>query len=355
MITKFIKKILLLSILIILLYNGKLMIVEAETSKNNAILKNGTIIYFNPETNSRCTTLDYYNNTKNSDAEKNTGCMKWYVFLDDIKSSTLNLLLDHNSSNGSYWSSTKNLSGPNEALINLKRDTLSWTTKISSKNNVTNYTYSDATYTINYDDYHARFITAEEIAKIVGKNWNQKNAFIDSKFYFDTLSNIQPTEYKFGWLYDRINTHCTNTGCLNNGSKSISGYWTSSAVSGTNSKAWYIVYTGKLDNGNVDNRYIAGIRPVIEVEKDSLKQTINVISNHGTVNVISKQYAGSTVNFDIFPNEHYKLKDVKVIDSNNNEILIQNRNFIMPEDDVTLIVCFNESFSTSITGLIPAI
>ena len=52
---------------------------------------NGTVVYYNPETNTKCTASQAV-----STAGTKTGCMRWYTFNDE-GTDTINLLLDHNT------------------------------------------------------------------------------------------------------------------------------------------------------------------------------------------------------------------------------------------------------------------
>ena len=103
---------------------------------------NGTAIYFNPNSNSVCSKAEATSNTS-----KSNGCMKWYTFNDD-GSSTVNLLLDHNTTATVAWASTgTNANGPVEVKKQLENDIASWNGAVKST---------------------ARLIEASEIAKITG-------------------------------------------------------------------------------------------------------------------------------------------------------------------------------------------
>ena len=62
------------------------------------ILANGTVVYYNPETNTKCTSAEAV-----SVSGTKAGCMRWYAFNDDGKSKTVNLLLDHNTTAAVPW------------------------------------------------------------------------------------------------------------------------------------------------------------------------------------------------------------------------------------------------------------
>ena len=204
---------------------------------------NGTAIYFNPNSNSVCSKAEATSNTS-----KSNGCMKWYTFNDD-GSSTVNLLLDHNTTAKVAWASTgTNANGPVEVKKQLENDIASWNGAVKST---------------------ARLIEASEIAKITGyPNWN------NNRYYFHTNSN---TEYKgaagtnrYAWLFD--NTYnCTTYGC-NVADSSAGAYWTNTADSGNFNTAFTVYYIGILSHdNNVANASGPGVRPVITVSRDKLR------------------------------------------------------------------------------------
>ena len=256
---------------------------------NNKTYTNGEVVYFNVDTGEKC---DNYTETQSNTGVK-SGCMKFYAFNDD-GGDTLNLLLDHNTTASVVWNSSgSNASGPNELLTQLKTDTDAWQgTEIPS-----NYTMdqssqsSKAKYTIDYSNYKARIITANEIAKITGNTeWDEQTA--NRMFYFDTNTSTpsltcyydndhdlgNATECKYGWLYDRTSENCTIIGCLNNSDSSTLGYWTASSSGKIDYMAWHvgIIYglniAGNLesDSDMADINKSNGVRPVIEVLKSKL-------------------------------------------------------------------------------------
>ncbi len=247
---------------------------------------NGEVVYFNVTTGEKCLSSDYTETQSNIGVKE--GCMKFYAFNDD-GSDKLNLILDHNTTAAVAWNNTyKNDSGsiisakgPKELLDQLKTDTDGWKgTEIP-----TNYgRTSKAKYTIDYSEYKARLITAQEIATITGyTDWNEWFYFLESKTTSpsSTCKNGNTSGCKYGWLYDRTGTNCTTYGCLNNSDKSIAGYWTASSEARSSYNAWYIALSinvtqnGKLYAAAVDSttadRSSHGVRPVIEVLKSKLK------------------------------------------------------------------------------------
>ena len=236
---------------------------------------NGEVVYFNVTTGKKCS--DYTETQSNTGVKE--GCMKFYVFNDD-GGDTLNLILDHNTTATVAWnSSTSNAGGPSEVLTQLKNDTESWKGTITPSNYTMDQTgqTSNAKYTIDYSEYKARLITANEIAEITGNTtWDEKNA--SREFYFDTNTQTpsdtckseNTSGCKYGWLYDRTNTSCTAYGCLNNSNQTTYGYWTASSLADASVFAWYVDCEARVANGGVDYSYIIGVRPVITVLKSNL-------------------------------------------------------------------------------------
>ena len=250
---------------------------------NNKTYANGEVVYFDVTTGKSC---DNYNeeNSKTgyngiNGTENQNGCMKFYAFNDD-GSDTLNLLLDHNTTALIAWNSSgSNTSGPKEVIEQLKTDTSSWVGTITSENYSIDQSdqTSKAKYTIDYSEYKARIITANEVAKITGNTtWDEKTP--GSIFYFDTNTTDESTTCKsgdtsgckYGWLYDRAKSNCTDYGCLNNSDQTTSGYWTISPLASSSVSAWGVNYDGILGANGVGYDNCFGARPVIIVSKSNL-------------------------------------------------------------------------------------
>ena len=253
--------------------------------------KNGEVVYFNVTTGEKCS--DYTESQSNTGVK--TGCMKFYAFNDD-GGNTLNLILDHNTTAKVVWVSIedyvaaggtendydldgKNDKGPHTLLAQLKSDTSSWKGTITPVNYTMDQTGqgSKANYTIDYSEYKARLITANEIAQITGNTaWDEKTA--TDFYYFDTNTssasdtctkgNISGCQY--GWLYDRTNTGCTTYGCLNDSDQSIIGYWTASSSANTTYYACYVYFYGFIDETGGVSYSDFGVRPVITISKSQL-------------------------------------------------------------------------------------
>ena len=204
--------------------------------------ENGTVIYFNPNSNSVCSKEEASINTS-----KSNGCMKWYSFLDD-GSLYIKLILDHNTTNKVAWASSGiNTNGPVEVKTQLDSDTASWNKSINP-----------------------RLIEASEVAKITNNTaWTAGGSF----YYFHTNSE-SPYEgaagtNKYAWLFD--NTYgCTTYGC-NIQDFSNYGYWTNTANSINPGRTWNVRCTGLLYDDNVNIAETFGIRPVITVLKSKLR------------------------------------------------------------------------------------
>ena len=203
---------------------------------------NGTVVYYNPETNTKCTSAEAVSTTGTK-----TGCMRWYTFNDE-GNDRVNLLLDHNTTAGVAWASSGSAdNGPQEVLAQLESDTASWNKSIN-----------------------ARLIEASEVAKITNNTaWTAGG----SVYYFHTNSTTQyrgaAGTNKYAWLFDNTK-ECTKSGC-NVADSSNVGYWTNTANSGPYSSAWHVYFEGNLYIGYVANSAGLGVRPVITISKDILK------------------------------------------------------------------------------------
>ena len=254
-----------------------------DTPQPTKTYTNGEVVYFNVDNGTKCSN---YTETQSNTGTK-SGCMKFYAFNDDGKD-TVNLILDHNTTATVAWNNTYtdgsgkkiNAKGPKEVLDQLKSDTGSWVGTITPENYSMDQStqVSKAKYTIDYSDYKARLITAQEVAQITGNTgWDEKTAsnwyYFDSKATTasDTCKEGNTTGCKYGWLYDRTKTDCTKYGCLNNSDKSTYGYWTVSSRADISDFAWIVYYYALVSSTNVGNvDYDYGVRPVITVLKSKL-------------------------------------------------------------------------------------
>jgi len=220
--------------------NGK--VDKVSTTKS---FKNGTAVYYNPETETKCKSSEAVSTTG-----KNSGCMKWYVFNDKEGNATVNVILDHNTTAKVAYNSTGNNSEMKEVKKALENDTKDW------KNT-------------------ARLITANEIAKITEKTGFDASKENQDWFCFDTnqsdstnwCSKAQGTS-EYAWLFD-YTSGCTSYGCSNTSNSSTWGYWTSTPKKDDSTIAWVVYTGGNLSYSNVTNNDY-GIRPVITISKSNV-------------------------------------------------------------------------------------
>jgi type IV pilus assembly protein PilA len=237
--------------------------------KNNNTYVNGTAVYFNPVTGVKCTAGQAVSTTGTK-----TGCMKWYAFNDEGSvATTVNLLLDHNTTAVVAWNSGgASFVGATNVLTQLASDTSSWagvTTRTDS------YTLNNgvSNYTISYNGYKARLITASEVAKITGNNnfvetatlWTNWN-FFDSNNQTQTATSLGASKY--AWLFD-YTKNCASYGC-NIVDDSNYGYWTATASYDDAYHAWILSWRGGLGADYISDTY-DGVRPVITVPKSLIR------------------------------------------------------------------------------------
>ena len=241
--------------------------------------ENGTVVYYNPESNKKCNEdLAKANiNENGTPTGIKTGCMKWYIFNDDANSSTVNMILDHNTTPLVAY----NINGEKkiqDVKIALENDTKTWNNTLNS-----------------------RLISADEIATISGNStFNSSRASNSEWFNLETNTKKEPTSYsgKYSWLFDNLkgqteadtldgiivktmvednNEYDTYDG-LDFGY--ITGYWTSSTVANLSEEfksiadsegAWKIGRTGELGWYYVKYSNTNGVRPVITVSKNIIK------------------------------------------------------------------------------------
>ena len=239
---------------------------EAPTSYT--VYTNGTAVYFNPVTGAKCTAGEAVSTTGTK-----TGCMKWYAFNDGGSSTDrIDLILDHNTTAVVEWNSTgSNVSGPTNIMTQLASDTSSWA-GVPTRSDSYSVSNGTAIYSINYSTYKARLMTAAEIATITGNSSFVEATTSSDWFYLDSNNRTQTATTtgasNYDWLFDYTNG-CTSYGC-NIADASNYGYWTSTAVSGDPSLAWFVFNTGSLNYFFVDYGSTSGVRPVITILKSSL-------------------------------------------------------------------------------------
>ena len=235
---------------------------------------NGTIIYYNPVTNKLCT--DY--KEENSLNENKTGCMKWYIFNDNINKNKVNMILDHNTTDTVAYETSGTYKEYAQASIKsqVDTDTTGWTSGLNP-----------------------RLITAQEVADIT--NTTTFNGSSSTWFYFDGTGTNKQTRVSstqgaspYKWLFDYTNS-CTSYGC-NTADSSTYGYWTSSPI--YSHLAWYVARFGSLDIYDVDDDGILGVRPVITIEKEVLSTPFTVAFD----------YTGNVQSFAVSVPGNYKIE-----------------------------------------------
>ena len=241
--------------------NGKQATKQIQVKQIYQVYNDGDPVYYNPTAGEKCSAGE-------------TGCMKFYAFNDIKTSSTVNLILDHNTTPSVTWNSTKSNAEMKEVKVALEADTKDW---IVAK---------------QYDGLNARLISADEVAEITGAkealNWDSKTS-TSAKFYLDgakgtdakwqtqVVTSQGASEY--AWLFDNTNG-CTSYGCdvednniyqnATSGSRDyIYGYWTSTPRAGSTNLAWRVYRDGNLDISVVQHTFY-GVRPVITVFKSDI-------------------------------------------------------------------------------------
>ena len=208
---------------------------NTEPPKTYKVYSNGTAIYYNPETNSKCNESEAVSTTGTK-----AGCMKWYTFNDEGENvSTVNMILAYNT--------TALIAGEDDIKSQITSDTSTWNSSLN-----------------------ARLITANEVAKITENTKFDTSKRGQKWFCFDTNQSINSycpevqEISKYAWLFD-YTAGCTSYGC-NIADFSTHGYWTSSGYAEISYYLWYVGSDGSLKNRSYIEK-LNGIRPVITVSK----------------------------------------------------------------------------------------
>ena len=297
-------------------------------------------VYFDPTEGAFCTREEYEENdpTPDTGVYKKTGCMKWYAYSKN-SDGTINLLLDHNTTSSVEWIKDEtdyldgasvgitypsgytlpnwdgeNYSGPVTALKQLKLDTDSWSDNLIRNDSYNiNYTHNSSeyvndewvqverttNYTINYGNYKARLISAEEVIEIAKLNVNITEA--RDGLYFNTEGWL--TNNKYSWLYNYTGSCKSWTPQCDvdaNETNQNGGYYTSTPSLGDgNDSMWYVrQYGGLSDEGGV-HYSMSGIRPVITISA-SISETDNTQVEMDTLvglcsGAVSRKPKGATI------------------------------------------------------------
>ena len=220
--------------------NGEIK--KVSTTKS---FKNGTAVYYNPETGNKCSKEE----AKSTTGTKR-GCMKWYVFNDKEGNATVNVILDHNTTAKVAYNSTGSNSEMKEVKTALENDTKNW------KNT-------------------ARLITANEVAKITKHPTFDATQIGQLWFCLDTNQPDGTTwcskaqgKSEYAWLFD-YTYGCTRCGC-NTSDSNTEGYWTSTQYKDNSTHAWIIYRDSNIGINDVNHSSQIGIRPVITIAKSAV-------------------------------------------------------------------------------------
>lgn len=272
----------LLSMLLWNFENKKHLLDNIKKEVNNQIgqeiyhvYANGYIVYYNPVSNSICAPTEYQKNFNSNGTPTGikTGCMKWYVFNDNKLSETVNLILDHNTTEIIKWNDSGN---------NVSYESSNLISEINKLVNDENWAVMP------------RIITADEVAKIVNADellkWNSSKIYRNTNietdsswFYLDGTGATYTTwqtkisdatnKSAYSWLYDYTND-CETYGC-NKSDSTTYGYWTSTPCKNSETQMWTVYRPGSMGISDSDAN-VLGIRPVVSVSKSSLKNKCSV-------------------------------------------------------------------------------
>ena len=239
----------------------------------------GDAINFDVTNGTKCTEADVTTNyTDNAPIEGlSTGCLRFFAFLDDENSETVEMVLDHDIA--------INKTFPN-AYNTIKDLTSEWNgVELPENYTQTAYNSSGNTMTIKRnwytDGFKARLMTVNEVARIVGKSgFSSETATSDDWFYLDgysidgstwqTKSASGKGNSSYWWLFDYV-TGCQPYGCKHNSDNSSTstwGIWLADSVSYVDGKVWLIGNGSKVEASSTGNG--RSTRPVIKVKKEKL-------------------------------------------------------------------------------------
>lgn len=180
--------------------------------------------------------------------------MKWYIYNDSEGASTVNMILDHNTTAGVAWN-TEGEHGTNVSYENSNLKPL-----------------VDALVTESNWTSAPRLITAYEINQITWKiGWTSTSGWycLESTVKDSTSSLYCNNTGAIGWLYDH--TSCvggSNDWKCSNNDTAADGYWTSTTRgnAGFGITVWGVNRIGALFTYYA-NDHGYGIRPVITISK----------------------------------------------------------------------------------------
>ena len=222
--------------------------------------ENGEIVYYNPTTNKFCSNYnidnsitEYKGDTTSKTTDNQTGCLKWYAYLDSEESETVNLLLDHNTTARIQW---------NADNINVPLEESNLQSELDSLKNDSRWVLQPT------------IISAFDVADIVGYKEATGNDFTNSSgwFYLDSKDKITYPTTKgtssYAWLYDRLNGSINRGARADGGVDMMNGYWTQTNA-GNSVNVWDVDVLGQCFPRNSANSN-RGLRPVITISKSLL-------------------------------------------------------------------------------------
>ena len=243
-----------------LTYNNGTAYVAGLSNKTTAYA-DGTAVYFNPNTGEKCTESEYTSNN-GSTTNKKEGCMRWYTFGDKENDTTIKMILDHNTSNGTAWVSKadfikaggteeeygtngNNSKGPITVTNKLKDDTKEWQQETAP-----------------------RLITANEVAAITNKAGFDSKTSTGGYWFKGNTNKIDAGTGAYAWLYSYLK-FCEEFGCNKQDQSASVVYWTSDRHAGSSSRTWSVNFMGLLYYDYVSYAW-GGVRPVITISKSKL-------------------------------------------------------------------------------------
>jgi prepilin-type N-terminal cleavage/methylation domain-containing protein len=254
------------------------------------------IVYLDP------TNLTNYCDSKNVTSTTGTksGCMKWYVYEEDSKNYTM--ILDHNTTATYAWLSKEDYiaaggteenwessryddssKGPITITKKLKEDTSSWVipARLISADEIAHIVGADREATIKWDSSKVFDSSMENIKNMDSYiSWFNLNGNGNSYSSTDgwQIDNSEITNYF--WLVENLGKYCTDSECLSEGK--VRGYWTSTPIRESTGYSGAYDVDGirdiidksnqTLGYGSISYAGSSGIRPVITVEKNLIKE-----------------------------------------------------------------------------------
>ena len=211
---------------------------------------NGQEVYFNPTTGYACSK----NEVVSSKTGTNSGCMKWYAFLDSESSDKLNLILDHNTVATFDWTGSQTVEDVTKALTDAAPN---W------KQVVNGVETSVVLRTLSGDELYQIAPSKEPDANYVLHNGENNYSDVSAENIYKGPAGTN----KYAWLFDNF-SGCEEYGCNSSEDNGEAGGYMTDYLE----QAGYII----VGDGTAFMTIYAGtscygLRPVIEVSKDVFK------------------------------------------------------------------------------------